>query len=349
MISNAISKLPLQSVLLSLGFVVLDWVWINALPRLGISYGGIRSLLAAFIFLHGIIFLFWLVLLGGIAVVRSGVIPGSTIWILVGLNTLFLGLALYGFYVEPMELTVSRLEVKVPGLSHPVRIVQLSDIHVERTTRRELMLPGLVASLKPDMIVMTGDFWNESYTNDPVTVRDVRTLLGQLHAPLGIHAVNGNVESPVQMSELLGGLDVHLLEDAVVRVPELGDHFVIIGLNYIDPQVDEVNLRNLMPKVQPGDFTLLLYHKPDIAYAARDLHINLYLSGHTHGGQVRLPFYGAIFPNSRYGKTFEMGLYHLGDTTMYVSRGLGMVGGIGPRVRFLSPPEVVVVDLVPGN
>jgi predicted MPP superfamily phosphohydrolase len=151
------------------------------------------------------------------------------------------------------------------------------------------------------------------------------------------------------MSELLGGLDVHLLEDAVVRVPELGDHFVIIGLNYIDPQVDEVNLRNLMPKVQPGDFTLLLYHKPDIAYAARDLHINLYLSGHTHGGQVRLPFYGAIFPNSRYGKTFEMGLYHLGETTMYVSRGLGMVGGIGPRVRFLSPPEVVVVDLVPGN
>jgi uncharacterized protein len=268
---------------------------------------------------------------------------------LVGLNTFLLACGLYGFYIEPMELTVSRIQVPVPGLTHPVRIVQLSDIHVERTTARERALPGLVASLKPDMIVITGDHWNESFTNDPITVRDLRALISQLHAPLGIYAVNGNVETPFEMHEELDGLGVRLLEDQVVRIPELGDHFVIIGLNHVIPQLDEITLHTLMEEVRPGDFTLLLYHKPDVAYAARDMHINLYLCGHTHGGQVRLPFFGAIFANSRYGKTFEMGLYQLDQTTMYVSRGLGMVGGVGPRIRFLSPPEVVVVDLVPAN
>jgi uncharacterized protein len=337
----SITKLFLQGLLVSMGLVFLDGVWIRALPKLGISYGGTRSTLALLIFLRGIIFFFWSVLLIGIAVSRSGVSSRFTIWLLVGLNILLLGLGLYSFYIEPMHLSVGRFEMQVPGLRHSIRIVQLSDMHVTLTTRRDLALPGLVASLQPDMIVMTGDYSNGTHT-------DLRKLVGQMHAPLGIYAVNGNVETPLKMQEQLDGLGVFLLENDVIRVPEIGDHFVIIGLDYIDPQGDELNLRNLMNQVHPGDFTLLLYHKPDLAYAARDLHVNLYLAGHTHGGQVRLPFYGAIYSNSRYDKTFEMGLYHLDETTLYVSRGLGMKGWM-PQVRFLASPEVVVVDLVPGD
>jgi len=101
--------------------------------------------------------------------------------------------------------------------------------------------------------------------------------------------------------------------------------------------------------VKEDDFSVLLYHKPDLAYAARDLKVDLYLAGHTHGGQVRVPIYGAIFPNSRYGKTFEMGLYHLDGMTLYVNRGLGFTGGPAPRIRFLAPPEIVVIDLLPAE
>ncbi len=346
---HSIPKLAVQGILVSTVFFFLDWIWLAALPKLGVSYGGVRPPLAGFTFLRGAVFFAWILLLGVLALARSGASSASLMGVLVGFNVLLLGTGLYGFYIEPMELSVSRIEVLVPGLTHNVRIVQLSDIHVERTTRREAALPSLVESLHPDMIVMTGDFPNESYTNDPITARDLHTLVQQLHAPLGIYAVNGNVETPVELHGLLDGQAVRILEDDVVRVPELGEHFAIIGLSYIDPQTDEQNLRNMMPQIKPGDFTLLLYHKPDVAYAASDLGINLYLAGHTHGGQVRLTFYGAIFSNSRYGKTFEMGLYHLGKTTLYVSRGLGMVGGIGPRVRFLCPPEVVVVDLVPAK
>jgi predicted MPP superfamily phosphohydrolase len=230
-----------------------------------------------------------------------------------------------------------------------VRIVQLSDIHVERTTRRELALPGLVASLHPDMIVLTGDYLNKSFTHDARAASDLRQLLGQLHAPLGIYAINGNTEPFWQVDELLAGLDIHLLENEVVRVPALGDHFVIVGVNYAQWLFDQIQLQILMEQVKPDDFTLLLYHTPDLAYAASDLHVSLYLAGHTHGGQVRLPLFGALFTNSRFGKTFEMGLYHVGQTTLYVTRGLGMSGDFSPRIRFLCPPEVTVVDLVPAG
>ncbi len=73
--------------------------------------------------------------------------------------------------------------------------------------------------------------------------------------------------------------------------------------------------------------------------------MDLYLSGHTHGGQVRLPFYGAVFTASYYGKKYEMGQYQLGPATLYVSRGIGMAGGLIPRVRLLCPPELVLVEL----
>ncbi len=260
---------------------------------------------------------------------------------------LLLGFGTYGFFVEPFRLTVSQLQIPVQGLTRPIRIVQLSDIHVERITPREQAIPHQVESLRPDMIVITGDFINESYINQPQTIDATRELIGQLKAPFGVFGVNGNVETHDRLQQMLDGLDITVLDNQVVRIPEIGQNFVLIGLNYVNGSVDEANLTQLMAQVRPDDFSLLLYHKPDLAYAARDKNVKLYLAGHTHGGQVRAPFYGAIFSNSRYGKTFEMGQYQLGEMTLFVSRGLGFTGGVAPRIRFLAPPEIAVIDLVP--
>jgi hypothetical protein len=73
--------------------------------------------------------------------------------------------------------------------------------------------------------------------------------------------------------------------------------------------------------------------------------IDLYLCGHTHGGQVRLPGFGAILTSSQLGKRYEMGLYREGQTSMYVSRGVGLEGLSAPRVRFLAPPEITLITL----
>jgi uncharacterized protein len=343
------SKDLFAGLLLSAGFLALDGAWLELLPRLGISYGRVLPTLTVFAILRAGLFIAWLLILVGLAVFRAGARQRNAIRILAALNFLILGIALYGFYIEPQQLTVGRIQVPLPGLSHPVRIVQLSDIHVERNTHREQVLPGLVESLHPDMIVLTGDYLNLSYLHDDRAAGDLRQLLGQLHAPLGIYAVNGTVEHSQEMESYLAGLDIHPLEDEVVRIPAFGDHFVMLGVNDVEFNYDQARLKLLMQQVKLDDFSLLLYHKPDLAYVARDLGVNLYLAGHTHGGQIRLPFYGAMVTNSHYGKTFEMGLYHLDQTTLYVSRGLGLEGGSAPRARFLCPPEVVVVDLVPAS
>ncbi|MCA1553353.1 MAG: metallophosphoesterase, partial [Chloroflexi bacterium] len=93
-------------------------------------------------------------------------------------------------------------------------------------------------------------------------------------------------------------------------------------------------------------FTILLYHSPDLAPQAAALGtIDLQLAGHTHGGQVRLPFYGALLTSSLYGKQLEMGLYQLRDMLLYVSRGVGLEGMGAPRARFRCRPEVTLITL----
>jgi predicted MPP superfamily phosphohydrolase len=91
--------------------------------------------------------------------------------------------------------------------------------------------------------------------------------------------------------------------------------------------------------------SVLLYHAPDLMPEAARHGIDLYLCGHTHGGQVRLPGFGAILTSSQLGKRYEMGLYREGQTSMYVSRGVGLEGLSAPRVRFLAPPEITLITL----
>jgi predicted MPP superfamily phosphohydrolase len=90
---------------------------------------------------------------------------------------------------------------------------------------------------------------------------------------------------------------------------------------------------------------ILLYHAPDLMPEATEKGIDLYLCGHTHGGQVRLPWIGAIWTSSQYGKQYEMGHYHQSRTNLYVSRGIGLEGLSAPRIRFLAPPEITLITL----
>jgi hypothetical protein len=75
--------------------------------------------------------------------------------------------------------------------------------------------------------------------------------------------------------------------------------------------------------------------------------VDLYLAGHTHGGQIALPFYGAIITLSKFGKKYESGEYRVGNTILYVNRGLGLAGGFNPKMRFFARPEITVFDLKP--
>ncbi len=318
-----------------------DWGLLAFLPRRGLSFGAIQPPFLAMTLLRGCLALVILPL----AAHRPW--PGlATLGLVQGLLWMLMA---YGMLVEPFRLQVAHVQiVRRANPGSPLRFVQLSDLHVERLTRRERMLPALIAELAPDLIVLTGDYLSTSYNDHPQALADLRTLLAQLHAPAGIYAVWGTVEvdRPEVLRPMFDDLGITVLEDEAIQVSAGHHRLWLMGLSCSrDLTADESRLRALMAEAPHDAFTFLLYHTPDLMPRAASLGVDLYLAGHTHGGQWCLPGFGAILTSSRHWKRYEAGHYHQGNTHLYVSRGLGMEGFGAPRARFFCPPELVSVTV----
>jgi predicted MPP superfamily phosphohydrolase len=231
----------------------------------------------------------------------------------------------------------------------PLRILHLADLHLERITRRERQLQNLIRGLQPDLILFSGDFLNLSRTFDPEAWADVRTVISEWKAPLGVFAVPGSppVDPPQVLPHLLEGLaHIRCLHGERVTIPYRDSGIDLVGVDCTHkPFIDGPRLLAALEGAAPVRFTILLYHTPDLAPEAAVAGVDLMLSGHTHGGQVRIPGLGAVYASSLYGKRFEGGRYLLGRMTLYVSRGIGMEGAGAPRVRFLCPPEITLWEI----
>ncbi|MFZ6028451.1 MAG: metallophosphoesterase [Chloroflexota bacterium] len=340
-------------------FGLLDWLLLAALPRLRLSFGPAGAPLAGMIAIRTLVIVLFLAALlaanrlhGEAATRLAGKIPV----LLLAAHVLVLACEFEALYFEPFFLRTSNHTLAAPVLfqnpnvtDRGLRIVQLSDTHVERTTRRERELVERIRALKPDIILLTGDYLNLSYLHDPQAQSDARALFSQLQAPYGVYAVTGSVDPASAIGPVFDGLEITFLSDAVRRILLPHGEFYLVGVTNRSFSRDQEAFQRLVKSVPDGAFSVLIYHTPDLVETAAENGMDLVLSGHTHGGQIRLPFYGAVFTNSRYGKTYEMGRYEVGTTTLYVSRGIGMEGNHAPRARFLCPPEIVVFDLLPGD
>jgi predicted MPP superfamily phosphohydrolase len=326
-----------------LAFALADWALLAALPRRGLSFGAVQPPWL------GLTLARWLLALGAAPVAARWLFP--TVGVLALFQAAVWLLMAYGTTIEPFRLQLSHLEIPSEKLCNPgtsLRIIQLSDLHVERLTRREHALPTLVTGLDPDLIVLTGDFLSTSYNDDPRALADLGALLAQFHARHGIYAVWGTaeVDLPESLRPILADLDITLLEDRAVEVAANGHRLWLMGVNCTrDLATDGDRLCALLAETPVGAFTLLLHHMPDLMPQAASLGVDLFLAGHTHGGQWRLPGFGAILTSSRFWKRYEAGHYHEGNTDLYVSRGLGMEGFGTPRARFFCPPEVVLITV----
>ena len=207
----------------------------------------------------------------------------------------------------------------------------------------------LVEKIQPDLIVITGDYVNLSYNRDPTTAVQVRHFLQQLHAPHGVYAVLGS--PPVDLREtvlpIFDGLDIPLLRYGWETV-NLGDgrQLVLLGMDCTHHLPTDrrrvTQLHKSAPNTVPQVF---LYHSPELMPEISARGVDLYLCGHTHGGQVRLPLVGPILTGSQLGRRYVMGLYKEKRTHLYVSRGVGLEGLSAPRVRLLAPPEITLVTI----
>lgn len=327
-------------------WMVVDWLSLALLPVFGLSYGHPLPGWISFAMTRWATFVAWGM---GWMMMQKRVGGQLLLRWLVFVQVLLTALVVYGFYIEPFQLTTGQVTIETDRLpaGQRLRIVHLSDLHMEYITVRERALIPLVQGLNADVIVWTGDYFNTSFGSDPVTWEHARQIVETLDAPMGVYAVNGSVEYVEHAQRLFDGITgARVLNDEAVALDVGGQRVWILGVSDIWRERDRQALRSLSMDLPEDEFRVLLYHSPDLMDVAIAQKMNLYLSGHTHGGQVRLPIYGALVTFSDFGKRYEMGMYEEFGTTLYVTRGLGMEGTVAPRVRFLAPPEVVVIDLI---
>jgi uncharacterized protein len=249
---------------------------------------------------------------------------------------------IYGRFVEPRWLEVTHMTIptsKMPTVGRPIRAVLISDIHSQDAPLLEPRLPEIIAAQRPDLIFYTGDSAN---TAEGVTI--FRRLMQSLTAIAPVYAVQGNWDvARWDSHRLFDGTGVQeLVMGHPFRIDIQGTSVWLAGAPYL--QLDSVE--QLITGIPPNQLTIVLYHSPDLVESIVPGTVDLYVAGHTHGGQVALPLYGALITFSKFDKKYEAGLYHVGETWMYVNRGIGMEGGYTPNVRFCARPEVTVLDIV---
>jgi predicted MPP superfamily phosphohydrolase len=258
---------------------------------------------------------------------------------ILSLAVIGLGCFAYGYFIEPYWPEVTHVQIRTGKLadkSQMIRIAHVSDLHSDPAPRLEQRLPGLIAEEKPDVILFSGDAAN-SDAGIPVFRECLSKLAGI--APTYVVLGNWDVGDPGP-TKLFSGTGVHELNGTAATINIRGTTVWLAGI--ATDRFSDIPM--LVKTAPPNAFSVFLHHYPDAIYEVAGK-VDLYCAGHTHGGQVALPLYGALITLSRYGKRFESGLYQVGQTHLYVNRGVGMEGGVAPRVRFLARPEVTVYEI----
>jgi uncharacterized protein len=244
---------------------------------------------------------------------------------------------IYGLLAAALE--ISRLRLESDKVTKPITIVLVADLQTDSFGDYERKALGLVMAEKPDLVLFAGDYvqppWPELGAQQ-AALRDYLASSG-FGAPLGAYAVPGNVEADGWTETFAG---THVVALPSTRSLDTGELHVT-GLSLED---------SFDPKLAlpPSDrFHVVVGHGPD--YALGLAQGDLLLAGHTHGGQVRLPFFCPLVTFSAVPRAWAAGVTDLSwRRTLVVSRGVGMERGPAPRLRFLCRPELYVIRIEPG-
>lgn len=241
--------------------------------------------------------------------------------------------------VVPVTLTLPRLGREFEGY----RVVQIGDLHLEDWTkpRRLNRIVDRVNDQRADLIAITGDFL--SYSVDPGVPRRLAEALGRLEARDGVLAVTGNHDYMTDVDTVrrcTREAGITELRNAVRTIERGGAALHFAGVDDVMEGMSRLDL--VLKELPENGAAVLLAHEPDFAdVSAATGRFDLQLSGHSHGGQVRMPLWGPIFLPP-FSQRYSSGLYEVGSMLQYTNRGLGFVDA---RLRFLCRPEITVLTL----
>lgn len=254
--------------------------------------------------------------------------------------------------LEPNRPRIVRKEIALrrwPARLEGFTIAHLSDFHYDpycsvHPLRASI---GMVNDLRPDLIVLTGDFVSEPFVRAnrkkaASASEPCAELLRQMHAPHGSWAVLGNHDVMTDANRIITSLQkqgIHVLVNQSVAVERDGARFWLGGID--DAMERTPDLDGTLHKIPSDEPIVLLAHEPDFADHAARYPVDLQLSGHSHGGQIRFPLLPPLFlpPLAR---KYVWGLYEIGGLTLYTNPGLGTVN---IPVRMNCPPEITLLTI----
>lgn len=278
---------------------------------------------------------------------------------LVGLGMVYAFLALdllllryYVTHVEPERLVVHELRLETPKLGAPIRILHISDIQAGAVGPYQRTIFDTIENLEPDLIVNTGDFLQ---VVPPATFEsewpELHALIERVSPRLGTYGVFGDTERELYRYDPESLEPLVMLSSRNVRIDTGSGGISLHGLSLYESRSGDWAKRSIgrwMEQSSPEDFRVLFGHAPDYAMAVEAAQIDLCLAGHTHGGQVRVPFYGPLVIDSDVPKQWARGFRRVGIPYLNVSAGAGSNRHEGlPPIRFNCPTEMTLIELVP--
>jgi predicted MPP superfamily phosphohydrolase len=257
-----------------------------------------------------------------------------------------LALAIYARYVEPFHVRVRHVTFQVPR-KHAhldgLRIAFVTDTHVGPHFSAKNLDPIVreMERLKPDLVLFGGDYISES----PRYIDGIVEPIARIAAAgkLGAYSVLGNHDISnvrTRVSTAVQNAEIRVLANESARIGFGGGDLWVVGID--DALLGRPNLTAAFSEVPADAPSIALWHEPDLAAYAAPFGPLLQLSGHTHGGQIRIPGVGEIAV-PKLGRQFPDGRYEIEDMTLIVSRGIGIYR---PPVRLNCPPEVLVIHIV---
>lgn len=249
--------------------------------------------------------------------------------------------------LPPPHVGLTHHDIAVPGLPRRLdglRILHISDLHLRPGSQLALELPALVADVPHDLLLYTGDFIDDDEGIDhvgallsrmPSTAPRYGVLGNHDHQPLGRERGRNNVP---RLKRMLANAGVDLLTNESRALYD--DGLYLVGLD--DPCTKHDNLRAATAGVPRDACSIMLVHSPDMVLRLHGFQPSLMLSGHTHGGQIRLPWLGPLITMSNLPRRAVMGLFSYAGVQVFVTRGIGYSG---LDIRINCPAEATVLTL----
>ena len=256
----------------------------------------------------------------------------------------------YSFVFEPNNIQVERVNIKIENLPESfsnTKIVHLTDFHSYSFGKREKRVLEILENIDPDFVFITGDFIDHR-TKDISSCQEFWSELGNRYQGR-VYSVLGNHEYWIDhidassIKKLLEESGIVVLSNENEKIFQGDEYIYLLGVD--DPHTGNDDLKKSAINTYENIPKILLAHSPDIINDLESLereNIDLILAGHTHGGQVVIPFMGPYWTPTKNRGKYASGLFEINEMNLYVNRGIGMAAY---PIRFNCPPEITVIEL----